>query len=253
MSKVISVILVCLLFPSFHVTSAKSTWKSVGSYVVFEQFFSWNGHNTTRYMMWIITDLSGDIADFYVVSHSFNVTDGEVNIYLTESKCRVNTETREITEVFLGPNITGYKNPFWIDTNVGIGSQIDAYFGSYATIQQNETIEILGQRKNCWTVSLNWTTANMKRWYDQATGIVLKINVTLIRDGITMGVRETVVLSNIPAISGTPPSPLIDYWQYLLVTAFILVGATAITILYIYKRTKRFNAKETATRALRLF
>ncbi len=225
MSKIISVILMCLLFLSFHVTSADSTWENVGSYVVFEQIFSWGGHKASRFMIWIITDLSDRMADLYMISHSFNITNGEVNIFLVESKWRINTETREITDVSLGTNVTGYKNPFWIDTTVGKGSQIDAYFGNYATIQQNETIEILGQRKNCWTVSLDWPTSNMKRWYDQVTGIVLKINVT-----------ETAVLSNVPVISGTP-SPSTDYW-HLLVTTFILVGAASIAIVYIYKRKK---------------
>lgn len=241
MLKIISLILACLLFLSFPVSVAKPPWINVGSYVMFEQFFSWSGHNETRYMIWMITNLSNDLADLYVISHSFNVTNGEVDIFLTESKWRVNTETREITEIFLGLDVIGYKNPFWIDANVGIGSQIDAYFGSYATIQQSETIEILGQRKNSWTVNLNWPTATMKRWYDQATGIVLKIDVTLVRDGITMNVTETVVLSNISAISGTPPAPLADYEQYIMVAAFVIVGAASITILYFYKRTRRFQ------------
>lgn len=244
MLKIISLILACLLFLSFPVTLAKPSWINVGSYVVFEQFFSWSGHNATRYMMWMITDLSNELADLYVISHSFNVTNGEVDIFLTESKWRVNMETREITNVFLGLNVSGYKNPFWIDTNVGIGSQVDAYFGSYATIQQNETIEILGQRKNCWTVSLNWPTANMKRWYDQATGIVLKINVTLVRDGVAMNVTERFVLSNVSAILGTPPGALTDYWQCIMVAAFVLVGAASITILYFCKRTKRLQQCE---------
>lgn len=183
-------IYLCTQFPKM----TKPSWLKLGTYMTYEQFFAWTGHNETEYMTWNITNLKDDSADLRLTSHGINVTDGDVVITSGEGNWAINTLTREIVESS-DPNYIGKKNPFWIETNVIIGSTVDTLYGAI-DISKSESINVLEQQRDCWVIEYGWQTATMKRWYDKASGIALKIQVVLHRQDITIEITETAVQTN---------------------------------------------------------
>lgn len=223
--------------------SAASSWIGTSSYVKYDQLFAWNGSSKTESMIWNITALSKGLAELRITSYSYNVTNGQVNVFPVKDVWNVNTDTRNITESSTG--VTGLKNPFWIETGVSVGSTVDAYFGTTAVIQGPETIQVLGQNVSCWTVSLTWPGSTMQRWYDPATGIVLRIDTTTYlpssQGGINMNVRETAVASNIASIgrvSAEGPKGL-ALWPYIGGLALLAAGSIVATLAYLYRRSRR--------------
>ncbi len=174
---------------------AKPSWLKFGSYMTYEQFFVWTGRNETEYMTWNITKLRDDFADLHLISHGVNETEGDVVITLGEADWTINLVTSEIVNSS-DPNYIGEKCPFWIETDVTIGSTVDILYGTNI-IGKNETVYVLGKQRDCWVVEYNWTTAGMKRWYDKHSGICLKIYVVLYRQDITIEITETAVLTNV--------------------------------------------------------
>ena len=81
--------------------------------------------------------------------------------------------------------------------NVGLSSSVDIFYG-INTISSDESISVLGMQRDCWAVDYNWwSTSAMKRWYDKSSGIVLKIQVVLYRQDITVEITETAIQTNI--------------------------------------------------------
>ena len=153
-------------------------------------------------MTFNVTSVSDSLADITVTDFVYNITDGRVVLFPAESLWVVNTQTREVVKVMSGDNVTGHLEPYWISPNVSAGSVIDAYFGTYAQVQEAEAIQALGQTRDCWMVTLEWPpAAAMERWYDQSTGIVLLIITNLTRGGIRMNVTETATSSNIQMLA----------------------------------------------------
>jgi len=174
---------------------AKPSWLRLGTYMIYEQFFVWDGYSKTDYMIWSITKLKNDFADLNLTSHGVNVTEGNVELTLGEADFTINAVTREVINCS-DLNYVAEKWPFWIETNVTTGSTIDIWYGTNI-ISKSETIYVLGQQRSCWVVEYNWTTACMKRWYDKFSGMCLKIHVVLYQQDITMQITETAVLTNI--------------------------------------------------------
>ena len=174
---------------------ARPSWLKLGTYMTYEQFFVWTGHNETEYMIWNITKLRDDFADLHLISHGVNVTEGDVVITLGEDNWTINVVTREIVNSS-DPNYIGEKCPFWIETDVTIGSTVNILYGT-SIISKSEPIDVLGQQRDCWVVEYNWATASMERWYDKSSGICLKIHVVLYRQDITIEITETAVLTNV--------------------------------------------------------
>jgi len=173
----------------------KSSWLRSGTYVVYEQFFAWNGHSGTEYMTWNITRLQDAFADLYLISHGVNMTEGNVESTFGEANFTINVFDREIANCSDAYYI-GEKWPFWIETNVTMGSTIDIFYGTNV-ITNSQLIYVLGQQRDCWVVEYNWTTSSMKRWYEKSSGICLKIHVILNHQGIRIQITETAVASNI--------------------------------------------------------
>jgi len=191
---VVSLTLGVYLYTQFQET-AKPSWLKMGTYMTYEQFFVWTGHNETEYMTWNMTKLRNDSADLDVTSHGVNVTEGKVILTLDEANFTINTVTRKIvnsSETYY----VGEKWPFWIEANATLGSTIDIFYG-INVISKSEPIDVLGQQRDCWVVEYNWTTASMERWYDKSFGICLKIHVVLYRQGITIEITETAVQTNV--------------------------------------------------------
>jgi len=178
----------------------KPTWLKSDAYVIYEQFFVWNGHSGIEYMIWNMTGLQDTFADLHLTSHGANVTEGNVETTSGEANFTINVFNREITSCS-DPYYIGKKWPFWIETNVTIGSTLDILYGTNM-ITHSEQIHVLGRGRDCWVVQYNWTTSSMKRWYDKVSGICLKIHVTLNQQGITIQITETVVASNIDLPAG---------------------------------------------------
>jgi hypothetical protein len=228
---ILALILALILIPG---VSARPSWITTGAYVKYDQMFSWSGGSQTEPMTWNITSLSGNIAGFQIDSYTYNVTNGQVNFFPGGDAWKVNTDNRNITESSTG--VTGLKNPFWIESGVGMGSTVDAYFGTTASIQLPDTIGVLGRNIDCWKVSMNLgPTSTMQRWYDPATGIVLRIDTSTSRDGISMNVRELATASNI-AMIGTQ-SAWLSLWPYF--AGIVLVVAAAIAGLLVYRHRRR--------------
>ena len=193
---VISLMLTVHWYVRFREVS-EASWLKLGVYMTYEQFFVWDEHSDTEYMTWNITKLWNGVVDLSLTSHSVNVTNGNVELTVKEANLTIEVVTREVVS---GSEIIVYyldeKWPFWIETNVTIGSTIDIWYG-VNTITKNESIYVLGQQRNCWMVEYSWTTANMKRWYDKSSGICLKIHVILYRQDVIIQITETAVLTNI--------------------------------------------------------
>jgi len=191
---VISLALVVYWYIRFRDVT-KSSWLRSGTCVVYEQFFVWNGHSGTEYMTWNITGRQDAFADLYLISHGVNVTEGSVESTFGEANFTINVFNRGIVDCS-DPYYIGEKWPFWIETNVTIGSAINIFYGTNV-ITNSQQIYVLGQQRDCWVVEYNWTMSSMKRWYDKSSGICLKIHVILNQEDITMQITETAVASNI--------------------------------------------------------
>jgi len=168
---------------------------AVEDYMVYEQFFNWDGHNETKQMTWNVTQLENDVADLHLVSHGVNVTSGIVTIVTGEANWTINKLSREVLSSS-DSNYIGKKWPFWISTDASLGSSVDIFYG-VSMISGNEIIDVFGQKRDCWIVQYDWATSNMERWYDKLSGICLKILVTLHRQDITIMTTETAVLTNV--------------------------------------------------------
>lgn len=175
---------------------SRQYWLKSGTYMVYEQFFVWNGRTKADYMTWNITKLEADFADVSLTSHGVNVTAGNVELTLGEANMTIDAVTREVVNCSNLDYYIGEKWPFWIETNVTTGSSIDIWYG-VNVISRNETICVLGKQRDCWVVEYNWGADSMKRWFDKSSGILLKIHNILQRQGITIVITETAVLTNI--------------------------------------------------------
>ncbi|UCH32044.1 MAG: right-handed parallel beta-helix repeat-containing protein [Candidatus Bathyarchaeota archaeon] len=172
------------------------SWLEPSAYMTYEQLFEWADKNQTDYMMWNITDVQNPLVDLYLISHGVNITDGNITLTTGEADLTMNATSRTVINCS-DPNYIGEQWPFWIETNVTLGSPIDIWYGSNV-ISRDEMITILGHKLDCWVVEYNWTTASMQRWYDKTTGIVLRIRVTLYHQNITTITTETAVSTNLP-------------------------------------------------------
>ena len=173
----------------------KPTWLELDSSMVYEQAIAWAGHQQVENMTWVITKLEDDTANVHLISHGVDTSSGNVVITTGEANWTINAISREILNSS-DHNYDGKKNPFWIEKDVGVGSSVDILYGMN-TISGNESISVLGMQRDCWIVEYNWSTSAMKRWYDKSSGIVLKIQVVLYRQDITVEITETAIQTNI--------------------------------------------------------
>jgi hypothetical protein len=191
-----SLVVVTYLFIQFEEPRTPS-WLKLGAYMRYQQFFAWIGHNQTELMTWNITGLQDNFADLHLISYGVrvNVSDNSVIMSVGEANWTLNAFDRVIVNA-TDSSYVGYKCPFWIESTVGIGSTGDSLYGE-TTIVRNETINVLGQQRDCWVTQQNWTASSMTRWYDKSTGIVLMIHVVLQQSGVTIDVMETGTQTNI--------------------------------------------------------
>lgn len=190
----VSLTLGVYLYMGFKETT-KPSWLKSGTYMTYKQFFVWSEHNETEYMTWNITKLGDNLADLHLITHGVHVTEEGVVITPGEVNWTINVVTRELANSS-DPNSIGKKCPFWIETAVSIGSTVDILYG-INVVNKSEPIYVLGQQRDCWVVEYDWTAASMERWYDKSSGICLKIHVILYRQGITIEITETAVLTNV--------------------------------------------------------
>lgn len=173
----------------------KPAWLELGSFMVYEQTIVWADHQQVENLTWRITKLEGVIADMNLVSHGIDTSSGNVVITSGEDNWTIDAISREILNSS-DHNYDGEKSPFWIEKNVGVGSSVNTIYGMTA-ITGSESISVLGLQRDCWVVEYNWSTSTMKRWYDKPSGIVLRIQVALFRQDITVGIMETAIQTNI--------------------------------------------------------
>ncbi len=173
----------------------KPAWLELDSFMVYEQAIAWADHQQVENMSWKITKLEGNTANLNLVSHGIDTSSGNVVITTGEANWTINAVSREILSSS-DHNYDGEKSPFWIEKDVGVGSRIDILYGMN-TISSSESISVLGMQRDCWIVEYNWSTSAMKRWYDRSSGIVLKIQVVLYRQDITVEIVETAIQTNI--------------------------------------------------------
>jgi len=191
----VSVLTVAIYWYSNLRSFKKPAWLELGSFMVYEQAFAWADHQQAENMTWVITKLEDDTANVHLISHGVDTSSGNVVITTGETNWTINAISREILNSS-DHNYDGKKNPFWIEKDVGVGSSVDILYG-INTISGNESISVLGMQRDCWVVEYNWSTSTMKRWYDKSSGIVLKIQVVLYRQDITVEITETAIQTNI--------------------------------------------------------
>jgi len=222
-------------------------WLVAGAYVRYNQVFRWDDRNVTRQMLWNVTGVLDNLASVKTTSYSFNVTKGQVVFFPVAAWWKVDAASREIIEVESGDNVTGHLMPFWMDPNASVGSKVDAYFGTYASVNGAQTIEALGSSRDCPNVILQWPSATMQRWYDKSTGIVLRIQTSMVMDGVPVNVTETAVQSNIQALAAVSGAPLADVYVY--VAAVLAVAGVASVGLTLARRRARPGPRD-STREL---
>jgi hypothetical protein len=174
----------------------KPFWLRSDSYMVYEQFFEWASGNMTERMQWNVTGIRDDLVDLSLLSHGVDTSSEDISITESESTWTINTFSRGI----VADSESGYvgkKWPFWISTNVEVGSSVDTMYG-FSSISGREPIAVLNESHDCWVVEYRWSTSNMKRWYDTSSGLCLKIFVVLEpRNNLTIIITETAVQTNI--------------------------------------------------------
>lgn len=191
----VSVLTVAIYWYSNLRSLKKPSWLELDSFMVYEQVITWADHQQVENMTWRITKLEDDTANVHLISHGVDTSSGNVVITTGEANWTINAISREILNSS-DHNYDGKKNPFWIEKNVGVGSSVDILYGTN-TISSNESISVLGMQRDCWVVEYNWPTSAMKRWFDKSSGIVLKIQVVLYRQDITVEITETAIQTNI--------------------------------------------------------
>lgn len=90
----------------------------------------------------------GESADLYLISHGVNVTSGSVAIVTGEANWTIDTSTREVLSSS-DSNYVGKKWPFWLQTDLRIGSSVDIWYG-VNTVSRSETINVPGKQRDCW-------------------------------------------------------------------------------------------------------
>lgn len=173
----------------------RPSWFELGSQVTFEQVFTWDEHYETKYMTWELTSLDNNSVNLHLVSNGLSVSQGNVTIVQGQAEWTVDAYTREITSS-TDRNYESKKCPFWIETDVRLDSSVETYYG-VAHINDNESIDVLGQRRDCWILHYNWPTSSMTRWYDKDTGLCLKIRVTMHQENLTITITETATQTNV--------------------------------------------------------
>jgi hypothetical protein len=196
------VVLISLIIGAYLLTEprevAKPYWLKPGDYITYEQDFTLANHITeTKFMTWNITKLHANFADLHLVYYNgtINPSNNSITINANKANWTLNLLNRVITNSS-DPSYIGYKCPFWIELNVGIGSTEDSLYG-HTTIIRNETINVLGLRRDCWVTEQNSSTFNMTRWYEKSTGIVLRDHVVLHQSGVTIEITETATQTNV--------------------------------------------------------
>jgi hypothetical protein len=179
-----------------------TSFPNIRLHMTYEQFFEWTGHNETTFMTWNITGLQDGLVDLQVSSYNVdvNASDNSAIITVANDNWTVDLSNREIVNSTNNPQIIGFDCPFWIEKNVTVGSVINTLYGQ-ATITGSQTLNVLGQQRDCWIVPYEWPTSSMVRWYDKATGIVLLIQVVRQEQGISILSNETATETNIFPLS----------------------------------------------------
>jgi hypothetical protein len=197
LTAVVCVILASAALAAYTYLFSGGSWLRPGSYVIFEQFFVWDGSSVVEYMTWNITAVFDGQIDLRLQSHGANFTRGQVELTIGEANLTINRVTREVTNGSdLALHYIGEKWPFWIEANATVGSAVETWYG-LTTIRASEVIYALGKRRDCWVVEYSWPSASMRRWFDKSSGLLLKIHNVLHRQGVTIVVTETAVETNI--------------------------------------------------------
>ncbi len=191
----VSVLAVSIFWYSNLWSPRKPAWLELDSFMVYEQAITWADHQQVENMSWKITKLEGNTANVNLVSHGVDTSSGNVVITTGEANWTINAVSREVLNSS-DHDYDGEKCPFWIEKDVGLGSHVDILYGMN-TVSSSESISVLGRQRDCWVVEYNWSTSAMKRWYDRSSGIVLKIQVVLYRQDITVEIVETAIQTNI--------------------------------------------------------
>jgi hypothetical protein len=192
-------------------------------------------------MTWVVTGLEAEDVHLNVTSYT---VDDALNIIPASSVFTINSNTREVVSSS-ETALIGQKWPFWVETDVGIGSQADTWFGE-ATISGSEKVSILEQERSAWVVEYNWAyNTYMKRWYDKATSIALKMRVGLLRANTPVEVTETTIVTNINLPPSVPDNGGFSPWTLLLATAFGL-AITSVGIIVALRLKKRHQIQKTS-------
>ena len=111
----------------------------------------------------------------------------KIIVCLVESGKEIYNLPLELPDDVHGVTITDYMDHLFSE----------GVLSGFNVINKDESIYVLGSQRDCWVMEYNWTSSSMKRWFDKASGLLLKIHVVLFRQGINIVVTETAVKTNI--------------------------------------------------------
>jgi hypothetical protein len=180
----------------------------LGNYVQYEQQFS---TGELYELFWNITHLNTSVVGITIRSHGIqrNHTSGELSIVPGGGYMVIDRNTWVILQITFG-NITknigdpiGEKVPFWIPVSVNETTPINTMYDNHVTpTSKSLNHSFFPTCRECWvTNNIYSETSSMERWYDQKTGIVLRIKTEITFGSSKNSVLETINSTNIEQIA----------------------------------------------------
>jgi hypothetical protein len=241
---VCSLLLVCLMQYETSSQNSLPTFLKDGSFAEYEQEFSSGEIHKLR---WEIASLNVSSFEISLQSHglAYNTATKTFDITPGGGTLVVDRGSLEISDAYYpnGTEIAGYpigeRIAFWISGTVNETSLINSMYEKdrHPTLVGPLEFDCLSSARICWMTENVYSSGNwMNRYYDQETGIVLRIETYLRRDAAEISVLETLNSTNI--------APLIEAaaGAYSLLVPYVAIIGFSIPILSVlalHHRRKR--------------
>ncbi len=175
-----------------------------GSYAQYEQRFS---TGDVFELFWNITHINTSAVGITIRSHGIqrNQTTEELSVVSGGGVMLINRNTWVIIQ-FINNNITinfgypiGEKVPFWIPIHITQTTPIETMYDLNVTPSSDSlNLSCLLSIRECWVTNNRYSDrSSMVRWYDKATGIVLKIQTNITLGSSNISCLETLNATNI--------------------------------------------------------
>ncbi|UCE10863.1 MAG: hypothetical protein JSW61_02750 [Candidatus Thorarchaeota archaeon] len=245
----LSLALVCsfaLVLPVYQLALDQTSmpgFLGIGSFAQYKQEYS-NGE--THELRWEITTVEGSLVEIEVQSHGlfFNTTTELFDIVPGGGTLIIDKDTCEIQDAYYsnGTKIEGYpigeKTAFWISPETNESTPINSMYerNAYASSTNPLEFDCLSSPRSCWMTENSYSVGNqMNRYYDQETGIVLRIETQRRVSLMEVSVLETLNGTNIgPLLAG----PISDDLGGIISTLVIGLPVLFLIVLVLHFRRR---------------